>query len=149
MPAKDIFHNAVKRALEKESWVITDEQFLIRSGGVEIYIDIGAEKIIAAERNNEKIAIEVKSFLGNSKIYEFHAAIGQFINYHSILEDEQREHPTFACHCERNEVERGNPIDSLILKIMGLLRRSSNLRFVNYAMTTLLFLCKIKTGMLP
>jgi hypothetical protein len=89
MPAKDIFHNAVKRALEKESWVITDEQFLIRSGGVEIYIDIGAEKIIAAERNNEKIAIEVKSFLGNSKIYEFHAAIGQFINYRSILEDEQ------------------------------------------------------------
>jgi XisH protein len=89
MPAKDIFHNAVKRALEKESWVITDEQFLIRSGGVEIYIDIGAEKIIAAERNNEKIAIEVKSFLGNSKIYEFHVAIGQFINYRSILEDEQ------------------------------------------------------------
>ncbi|WP_321572289.1 element excision factor XisH family protein [Calothrix sp. PCC 6303] len=32
--------------------MITDEQFLIRSGGVEIYIDIGAEKIIAAERNN-------------------------------------------------------------------------------------------------
>jgi hypothetical protein len=91
MPAKDIFHDTVKHALEKESWVITDEQFLIRSGGVEIYIDIGAEKIIAAERNNEKIAIEVKSFLGNSKMYEFHAAIGQFINYRSILEDEQPE----------------------------------------------------------
>jgi hypothetical protein len=89
MPAKDIFHDTVTRALKKENWVITDEQFLIRSGGVEIYIDIGAEKIIAAERNNEKIAIEVKSFLGNSKMYEFHAAIGQFINYRSILEDEQ------------------------------------------------------------
>lgn len=88
MPAKDIFHDSVKRALEKESWKITEEQFLIRSGGVEIYIDIGAEKIIAAERNNEKIAVEVKSFLGNSKLTEFHAAIGQFINYRSILEDE-------------------------------------------------------------
>lgn len=88
MPAKDIFHDSVKRALEKESWAITEEQFLIRSGGVEIYIDIGAEKIIAAERNNEKIAVEVKSFLGNSKLTEFHAAIGQFINYRSILEDE-------------------------------------------------------------
>jgi hypothetical protein len=41
----------------------------------------------------------------------------------------------FACHCECNEVERGNPINLLILKIVGLLRRSSNLRFVNYAMT--------------
>ena len=61
MPAKDVFHDNVKRALEKDGWLVTDEQFFIRSGGVEIYVDIGAEKIIAAERSGEKIAVEVRS----------------------------------------------------------------------------------------
>lgn len=76
-------------ALLKDTWLVTDEQFYIRSGGVEIYIDIGAEKVIAAERDGEKIAVEVKSFLGYSNITEFHVAVGQFINYRSILSDEQ------------------------------------------------------------
>ena len=89
MPAKDVFHDNVKRALEKDGWLVTDEQFFIRSGGVEIYVDIGAEKIIAAERSGEKIAVEVKSFLGYSTITEFHGAVGQFINYRSILEEEE------------------------------------------------------------
>lgn len=89
MPAKDIFHDAVKNALLNDAWSVSDEQFYIRSGGVEIYIDIGAEKIIAAERGSEKIAVEVKSFLGYSNITEFHVAVGQFINYRSILSDEQ------------------------------------------------------------
>ncbi|NJN12850.1 MAG: fatty-acid oxidation protein subunit alpha [Richelia sp. RM2_1_2] len=91
MPAKDVFHDTVKNALQKDGWLVTDEQFFIRSGGVEIYIDIGAEKIIAAERSGEKIAVEVKSFLGYSTISEFHGAVGQFINYRSILEEEQPE----------------------------------------------------------
>ena len=91
MLAEDVFHDAVKRALEKDNWIITDEQFLIRSGGVEIYIDIGAEKVIAAERDDEKIAVEVKSFLGYSAISEFHTAVGQYINYQSILSEEQPE----------------------------------------------------------
>lgn len=91
MPGKDVFHDNVKNALVKDGWLVTDEQFLIRSGGVEIYIDIGAEKIIAAERGGEKIAVEVKSFIGYSTIYEFHIAVGQFINYRSVLEEEQPE----------------------------------------------------------
>jgi len=89
MPAKDIFHEACKNALVKDGWLVTNEHFFIRSGGVEIYIDIGAEKIITAERNGEKIAVEVKSFLGYSTISEFHIAVGQFINYRSILEEEE------------------------------------------------------------
>ncbi len=91
MPAKDIFHNTVRNALAKDGWLVTDEQFFIRSGGVEIYIDIGAAKIIVAERGSEKIAVEVKSFLSYSTISEFHTAVGQFINYRSILSEEQPE----------------------------------------------------------
>ncbi len=49
-------------------------------------IDLAAEKLIAAEREGEKIAVEVKSFLEKSSaISEFHTALGQFINYRGAL----------------------------------------------------------------
>ena len=89
--AKDVFHEAVKKGLEKEGWLITDDPFKLQVGGVEMYIDLGAEKIIAAEKNNEKIAVEVKSFIGTSTISQFHTAIGQFINYRIALGDQEPE----------------------------------------------------------
>lgn len=76
MPAKDIFHNMVKIGLEKEGWEITHDPMYLDFGGVEIYIDLGAEKLIAAERKGEKIAVEVKSFISGSAISEFHKALG-------------------------------------------------------------------------
>ncbi|TBR57565.1 fatty-acid oxidation protein subunit alpha [Westiellopsis prolifica IICB1] len=91
MPAKDIFHNAVRHALEKDRWLITDDPIYLDFGGVEIYIDLGAEKLIAAEREGEKIAVEVKSFIGSSTISLFHTALGQFINYRTALSQEQPE----------------------------------------------------------
>ena len=82
MSAKDIFHEVVKRALQKDGWQITHDPFSISVGGVNMSIDLGAERLIAAERQGEKIAVEVKSFLERaSAISEFHTALGQFINY--------------------------------------------------------------------
>jgi glucose-6-phosphate 1-dehydrogenase len=47
---------------------------------------LAAEKLIAAEREGQKIAVEVKSFLERfSAISEFHTALGQFINYRGAL----------------------------------------------------------------
>jgi hypothetical protein len=92
MSARDLFHDAVKIALEKDGWVITDDPLHIRIGGVlDMYIDLGAEKIIAAQKEGQKIAVEIKSFVGASTISEFHLAIGQFINYRYALEDEDPE----------------------------------------------------------
>lgn len=85
MPAKDIFHNAVKNALKKDGWIITKDPIYLDFGGVEIYIDLGAEKLIAAEKEGEKIAVEIKSFIGGSAISQFHTALGQFINYRTAL----------------------------------------------------------------
>lgn len=87
MPAKDVFHDAVRHALEKDGWTITHDPLYIRTGGVEYHIDLGAERIIAAEKNGEKIAVEVKSFIGVSTIFEFHIALGQYIEYRLALED--------------------------------------------------------------
>jgi hypothetical protein len=87
MSAKDATHNAVKHALEKDGWTITQDPYYIKVGGVEMYIDLGAEAIVAAEREGQKIAVEIKSFLGSSSISEFHTALGQFFNYRLALED--------------------------------------------------------------
>ncbi|MEO1432290.1 MAG: XisH family protein [Cyanobacteria bacterium J06633_8] len=89
--AKDVFHYAVRRGLEKEEWVITDDPLRIQAGGADMEIDLGAEKIIAAERGEEKIAVEIKSFIGTSNISEFHTAVGQFLNYQVALEQRQPE----------------------------------------------------------
>ena len=62
MPAKDLFHDAVREALEKEGWTITDDPLYFTVGEVDFYIDLGAEQLIAAERGTEKIAVEIKSF---------------------------------------------------------------------------------------
>ncbi len=88
MSAKDKFHNIVKFALQKDGWTITHDPLQIRVEGLtDMYVDLGAEKIIAAEKNEQKIAVEIKSFIATSTIYEFHTAIGQFINYRYALQD--------------------------------------------------------------
>jgi hypothetical protein len=92
MSAKDRFHDVVKIALQKEAWRITHDPLTIRIEGIaDMYIDLGAQKLIAAERNEQKIAVEVKSFIGTSTISEFHTALGQFINYRYALEVQEPE----------------------------------------------------------
>jgi hypothetical protein len=92
MSAKDVFHKVVKKALQKDGWQITHDPLSISVGGVNVSIDLGAEKLIAAEREGEKIAVEVKSFLEKSSaISEFHTALGQFINYRGALRRRQPE----------------------------------------------------------
>jgi len=83
MPAKDLFHDCVKNALIEEGWTITDDPFPIRVGSVEMYIDLGAEKIIAAEKADQKIAVEIKTFSSPSTIYDFHLGNSPKIIYQS------------------------------------------------------------------
>ncbi|NET44515.1 XisH family protein [Okeania sp. SIO2B3] len=86
MAAKDIFHEAVKRALEKDQWIITKDPLELEWEEVLVKIDLGAERLIAANRGNEKIAVEIKSFVSISAISSFHTALGQFLNYRIMLE---------------------------------------------------------------
>jgi XisH protein len=88
MPTRDIFHELVRTVLENEGWIITHDPYRIDLGFVDFYIDLGAERLIAATKDNEKIAIEIKTFLAPSTISEFHTAVGQFINYRIALEQE-------------------------------------------------------------
>jgi hypothetical protein len=90
MSRKDKFHEAVRHGLEKDGWLITHDPFTIQiSEAVKLKIDLGAESTIAAQRDQEKIAIEIKSFITDSDISEFHGALGQYLNYIQALEDKE------------------------------------------------------------
>ncbi|WP_096578276.1 XisH family protein [Nostoc cycadae] len=86
MAAKDKFHAVVRVALEKQQWRITDDPLRLEVGGTKFEIDLGAEQLLAAERGEEKIAVEIKTFLSDSPLTDYHAALGQFLNYRLALE---------------------------------------------------------------
>jgi XisH protein len=87
--AKDLYHDVVKKALINEGWTVTHDPYPLKIGAVRMFIDLGAERIIAAEKDNEKIAVEIKSFSDDSMISMFHEAVGQYDNYQIALEDEE------------------------------------------------------------
>ena len=84
--AKDLFHQSVKTALIKDGWTITSDPLIIRIDRIKLEIDLAAEKVFAAEKDGQKIAVEVKSFINPSAINDFHAALGQFLNYRIALQ---------------------------------------------------------------
>lgn len=86
MPRLDIIHNSVKNALMKDAWAITDDPYVIQYRRTTLYADLGAERPIAAERDGQKLVVEVKSFVGASKIQDLKEALGQYDIYHYLLE---------------------------------------------------------------
>lgn len=95
MAARDRFHWAVRRALEKEQWIVTDDPLKLEVGGTKFEIDLGAEKLLSATRGEEKIAVEIKSFLSDSPLTDYHAALGQFLNYRLALQKSEPERRLF------------------------------------------------------
>lgn len=93
---KDKYHQEVREALEKDGWRITHDPYYLRVGRRKGYIDLGAERaIIAAEKGDQKIAVEIKSFLGASDLDEFEDAVGQFIVYLLALEEKEPQRELF------------------------------------------------------
>lgn len=91
MAAKDVYHEGVKHALEKQQWRITADPLLFKFGGVKFQIDLAAEGILRVDRGDEKIAVEIKSFLNPSAVTDFYAALGQFLSYRIALETTEPE----------------------------------------------------------
>ncbi len=87
MPKLDIIHNAVKNALVKDGWVITHDPYVIQYRRTTLYADLGADRAIAAQRNEQKLVVEVKSFISASKIQDLKEALGQYDIYRYLLEE--------------------------------------------------------------
>ncbi len=89
MSAKDIYHDTVKRALQKDGWTITHDPFPLQIGRKRLSADLGAERLINAEKGTEKIVVEVKSFVGRSDVKDLEQALGQYILYRQVLNEMQ------------------------------------------------------------
>ncbi|MBW4585719.1 XisH family protein [Aetokthonos hydrillicola Thurmond2011] len=104
MPAKDIYHNTVKNALVKDGWIITHDPLRIRlARGRNLFVDLGAERLLAAQRGTERIAIEVKSFTSPSDMKDLEEAIGQFVLYVRLL---KRYYPDYTLYLAVSEDTR-------------------------------------------
>ena len=85
MPARDQYHHQVKNALVKDGWTITHDPLRLKWGAKDLYVDLGAERLLNAEKGHRKIAVEVKSFAGPSEIDDLEKALGQYLLYHDVL----------------------------------------------------------------
>jgi hypothetical protein len=89
MPARDIYHNSVKNALIKDGWTITHDPLRLSWGGKDLYVDLGAEQLLAAEKAEQQIAVEIKSFVGDSEVDDLEKALGQYILYRTVLSERE------------------------------------------------------------
>ncbi|HIK03481.1 MAG TPA: XisH family protein [Trichormus sp. M33_DOE_039] len=85
MPAKDIYHDAVKNALIKDGWTITADPYTIKYEKVQLFADLLADRTLEIERNGQQIVVEIKIFITRSPMREFETALGQYIIYRTLL----------------------------------------------------------------
>jgi hypothetical protein len=87
MARPDIYHHTVKRALQKDGWTITHDPFPLQIGKKRLSADLGAERLISAEKESQKIVVEVKSFVGQSDLKDLEQALGQYVLYRQVLNE--------------------------------------------------------------
>lgn len=96
MPAKNIYHDAVVRALIADGWTVTDDPLSLSYGGIDLFVDLGAERVtLGAEKGNQRIAVEVQSFLGPSPVRNLQEAVGQYQVYRVVLAESEPERSLF------------------------------------------------------
>lgn len=120
MPARDRFHEQVRNALLKDGWTITHDPLSLKFGGTDVFIDLAAERLLEAEKDGRRIAVEIKSFLGVSPIGDLQDALGQYLMYQFVLEKNDLKSELFLAI--REEIFLKLFTDS---EIMGLFRRSA------------------------
>ena len=117
MPAKDLYHDSLKNALIKDGWAITHDPLALKWGKKDIYVDLGAEQLIAAEKPGRQIAVEIKSFVGASEVDDLKNALGQFVLYHDILAHVQPNRMLYLAIRDTTYVEIfEEPIGELLLE---------------------------------
>ncbi|WP_333244178.1 MULTISPECIES: element excision factor XisH family protein [unclassified Microcoleus] len=98
--AKDIYHYQVRTALEKDGWIITDDPLTLQFGSRGVFVDLGAKKLLAAEREGQRIAVEIKSFVGKSLVKDWENAIGQYTLYLKIISKKEPERTLYLAITE-------------------------------------------------
>lgn len=116
MPARDIYHNTVKNALIKDGWTITHDPLRLTWGGKDMYVDLGAERLLAAEKAGQQIAVEIKSFVGDSEMDDLEKAIGQYVVYRAVLAEREPERVLYLAVPQDIADIFEQPLGKLLLK---------------------------------
>ena len=91
MPARDTIHDAVVAALINEGWEITDDPFTMRYGERRLFVDLGAVDerpvLLGIRRNEQRIAVEVKTFHSLSPVEDLKAAVGAYLVYDCVMQE--------------------------------------------------------------
>jgi hypothetical protein len=117
MPARDFYHDSAKNALIRDGWMITHDPLKLEWGGKDMYVDLGAERLLAAEKAGQQIAVEVKSFVGASDLDDLEKALGQYVLYHDVLAELQPQRVLYLAIPHRVYLEIfEEPLGRLLLK---------------------------------
>jgi hypothetical protein len=81
----------LKNALVKDGWTITHDPLTLKVGRDNLFVDLGAEKLLTAEKEGRKIAVELKTFVGASEVREMEQAFGQYFVYRAVIEETKPE----------------------------------------------------------
>ena len=85
MPRKDYIHIAVKNALIKDGWIVTDDPYRIEYEEADVYADLRIEKGRDGKEPLRVLVIEIKEFTGASPMHRLEQALGQYQVYRSYL----------------------------------------------------------------
>ncbi len=85
MPRRDQIHEAVKNALVKDGWTITDDPYRIVFEDTDVYADLRIMKSGAGTTLQRTLVIEVKGFTGDSPMHNLELALGQYELYRIYL----------------------------------------------------------------
>ena len=117
MPARDKYHNQVVQALINDGWTITHDPLRLQWGRKDMYVDLGAEQLVAAEKGARKIAVEIKSFSSLSEMDDPEKAVGQYIVYNDVLKRVEPERILYLAINERTFSDLfEEPIGTLLIE---------------------------------
>lgn len=104
MPALDKYHNAVVNALIKDGWEITHDPLRLTLENRSFLMDLGAERaLVGAAKGTRRIAVEIKTFSGRSRIHDLEQAVGQYVLYESVLRQLEPERELYLAVPEKIE----------------------------------------------
>jgi XisH protein len=117
MSRRDTLHDSARRTLEKDGWVITDDPLILILEKTLLKADLGADKFFTAEKDNRKIAIEIKDFDTPSVISELEKTMGQLQLYQWALEGQEPDRQLFLAISEAIYLKHfQKPIFQLVLE---------------------------------
>lgn len=94
MSRRDLYHDIVVEALIADGWTITNDPLTLPIDDTNVQIDLAAERqLVGAKKGKHLIAVEIKSYVGQSVINEAKSLLGQLHLYSALLKihDPERE----------------------------------------------------------